>query len=172
MEGEAKTNSRQERISRAPGWLSRLSVRLQLRSRSRGPWVRAPHRALGWWLRAWSLLPILCLPLSLTILWSYVFIFFLIFFNVYLFLRQRETEHEQGRVRGRGRQRIGSRLQALSCQHRVRRGALTQKPWDHDLSWSQTLNRLSHPGAPRYPMSFDWSIWSIYIQCYYWKIGI
>ena len=34
------------------------------RSRSRGPWVRAPRRALGWWLRAWSLFPILCLPLS------------------------------------------------------------------------------------------------------------
>ena len=31
----------------APGWLSRLSVRLQLRSRSRGPSVRAPRRALG-----------------------------------------------------------------------------------------------------------------------------
>ena len=49
----------------APGWLSQLSVRLQLRSRSHGLWVRAPRRALGWWLRAWSLLPILCLPLSL-----------------------------------------------------------------------------------------------------------
>ena len=35
------------------------------RSRFRSPWVRAPRRALGWWLRAWSLFPILCLPLSL-----------------------------------------------------------------------------------------------------------
>ena len=35
------------------------------RSRSRGPRVRAPCRALGGWLRAWSLFPILCLPLSL-----------------------------------------------------------------------------------------------------------
>ena len=51
----------------APGWLSRLSVRLQLRSRSHGLWVRAPRRALDWWLRAWSLLLILCLPLSLTL---------------------------------------------------------------------------------------------------------
>ena len=49
----------------APGWLSRLSVRLRLRSRSHGSWVRAPCRALGWWLRAWSLLLTLCLPLSL-----------------------------------------------------------------------------------------------------------
>ena len=35
------------------------------RSWSRGPWVRAPRQALGWWLGAWSLFPILCLPLSL-----------------------------------------------------------------------------------------------------------
>ena len=54
----------------APEWLSRLSVRLRLRSRSRGPRVRAPRRALGWWLRAWSLLPILCFPLSLPLLHS------------------------------------------------------------------------------------------------------
>ena len=30
----------------APGWLSQLSVRLQLRSRSRSLWVRGPRRAL------------------------------------------------------------------------------------------------------------------------------
>ena len=35
------------------------------RSRSHCPWVRAPRQALGWWLRAWSLFQILCLPLSL-----------------------------------------------------------------------------------------------------------
>ena len=50
----------------APGWLSRLGNRLRLRSWSRGPWVQAPHRALYWQLRAWSLIHILCLPLSLT----------------------------------------------------------------------------------------------------------
>ena len=48
----------------APGWLSRLSIRLELRSWSCGPWVRAPHQALCWQLRAWSLFQILCLPLS------------------------------------------------------------------------------------------------------------
>ena len=32
---------------------------------SHGLWVWAPCRALGWQLRAWSLLQILCLPLSL-----------------------------------------------------------------------------------------------------------
>ena len=50
----------------APGWLSRLGVRLRLRSWSRGPWVRALRRALCWQLRAWSLFQILRLPLSLT----------------------------------------------------------------------------------------------------------
>ena len=49
----------------APGWLRRLSVRLHLRSRSRSSWVRAFRRALGWQLGAWSLLRILCLPVSL-----------------------------------------------------------------------------------------------------------
>ena len=47
-------------------WVAQSVKRPTLaRSRSRGPWVQAPRRALGWWLRAWSLFPILCLPLSL-----------------------------------------------------------------------------------------------------------
>ena len=76
------------------------------------------------------------------------------FFTAYLFLRERETETEteceQGRdrERERERERIWSRLQALSCQHRAQSGARTHEPWDRDLSWSWTLNRLSHPGAP------------------------
>ena len=49
----------------APGWLSQLSVQLQLRSWSHSPRVRAPRKALCWYLRAWSLLWILCLPPSL-----------------------------------------------------------------------------------------------------------
>ena len=48
----------------APGWLSQLSGWLRLRSWSRGPWVRAPRRALCWQLRDWSLFQILCLLLS------------------------------------------------------------------------------------------------------------
>ena len=53
-----------------------------------------------------------------------------------------------GEGRERGRHRIRSRLQARSCQHRARRGARTQEPWDRDLSWSPTLNWLNHSGAP------------------------
>ena len=85
---------------------------------------------------------------SLYLYWAkHEFLFFLVFFNVYLFLKQRETEHERGRGRERGRHRTRSRLQALSCQPRAWHGARTHGPWDRDLSWSQMLNRLSHPGA-------------------------
>ena len=83
------------------------------------------------------------------------------FFNVYLFLRQRETEHDQGRGRERGRHRIGSRLQALSHQPRARRRAQTHGPRDCALSWSRTLNRLSHPGAPSGGVDFKTTIGSI-----------
>ena len=47
----------------APRRLSRLSIWLQLRSWSHGSWLRAPHRALCWQPRAWSLFRILCLAL-------------------------------------------------------------------------------------------------------------
>ena len=50
-----------------------------------------------------------------------------IFFNIYSFLKGRETEREWRRGRERGRHRNRSRLQALSCQHRARRGARTHK---------------------------------------------
>ena len=49
----------------APGWHSWLSIWLWLRSWSHCLWVWAPHQALCWQLRTWSLFLILCLPLSL-----------------------------------------------------------------------------------------------------------
>ena len=64
------------------------------------------------------------------------------------FILERETGCEQGRDRERGRHRIRNRLQALSCQHRARRGARTHEQRDRDLSRSRTLHRLSPPGAP------------------------
>ena len=71
------------------------------------------------------------------------------FFNVYLFLWETETECEWGEgQRERERHRIWSRLQAPSCQPRAPHGAPTLEPQNHDLSRSQTLNQLSHPGAP------------------------
>ena len=52
----------------AHGWLGGLSVRPRLRSRFRGLWVRAPRRGLT--AQGWSLLQILCFPLSLPLLCS------------------------------------------------------------------------------------------------------
>ena len=93
-------------------------------------------------VNAFSVLPKQCLPTSRS--WRYFQLkkFFLTFIYYW------ETEHEHGRGRERERHRIWSRLQALRCLHRVRHRAQTHKPWDHDLSWSRTLNWLSHPGAP------------------------
>ena len=81
---------------------------------------------------------------------------FLFFFRC-LFNFERETECEQGRMRERGRHRIWSRLHALSCQHRARRGARTHELWDHDLSWSRTLNQMSHSGAPSLSSTVIWN---------------
>ena len=69
-----------------------------------------------------------------------------IFLIVRSFFRDRAWVGEGQRERGR--HRIGSRLQALSCQHRARHGARAHKPWDHDLSWSWMLNQLSYPDTP------------------------
>ena len=71
-------------------------------------------------------------------------------FYVYLFLKERKTQCEWGRGREREGDTIQSRVQAPSCQHRAWLRARTHKPWDHDLSWGQMPNRLSHPGAPGY----------------------
>ena len=62
----------------------------------------------------------------------------------------RDRQSMSGKGAERGRHRIQSRLQALSCQHRARRGARTHELWDHDLSRSWTLNRLSYPDTPLY----------------------
>ena len=63
------------------------------------------------------------------------------------------TKRERRKGRERGRHRIRSRLHSPSCQPRAPLGARTHKPQDHDLSQSQTLNRLSHPGAPTFNVS-------------------
>ena len=62
---------------------------------------------------------------------------------------ERETECEQGRGRRERETQNPKQLQAPSCQHRARRGAGTREWRDCDLSRSRTLNRLSHPGAPK-----------------------
>ena len=61
-----------------------------------------------------------------------VFISFLIFL---MFIYLLEGAQAGERQTGRGRHRIQSRLDALSCQRRTRRGARTHKPWD--MTWSK-----------------------------------
>ena len=51
--------------------------------------------------------------------------------------------------------RIQSRLQALSYQHRAQCGAPTHELWDHDLTWSRTLNWPNHPGTPQNNVFFN-----------------
>ena len=60
----------------------------------------------------------------------------------YLFLREREREKVEEGQRGQGTEDL---KQALCWQQRAQCQARTHKPWDHDLSWSQTLNWLSPP---------------------------
>ena len=93
----------------------------------------------------------ICFYYLFSLFWSWVTYFLLLhiyydflFLNVYLFL----IECEQRRGRETGRHSIRSRLQAPSCQHRARCRLRIHGPWDHDLSWSQKLNRLSHTVTP------------------------
>ena len=77
------------------------------------------------------------------------YILFVYYYFLMIFFWETERQSMSGGGADRGRHRIWSRLQALSCQPRAQHGAWTHKPWDHDLSRSRTLNRLSHPGTPR-----------------------
>ena len=67
------------------------------------------------------------------------------FFNAYFWERERGSERQRESMNSwaeRGREsEAGSTLSAQSLM------AQTHKPWDHDLSWNQMLNWLSHPGA-------------------------
>ena len=66
------------------------------------------------------------------------------FFLKRFYWLERERGKEEGsRREGRGRGRRRSRLPA---EREAGGGAQSQGPWDHDLSWRQTLNRLNHSG--------------------------
>ena len=62
---------------------------------------------------------------------------------------QRERERA-----GEGQREKDNPKWALSCQCRAWHGAWFQELWDYDLSWNQSLNQLSLPGAPR--IIFEW----------------
>ena len=106
---------------------------------------------------------------SLSPFLDFFFLFFLTF--IYFWDRERHNMNREGSERRR--HRIWSRFQALSCQHRAQRRAWTHRPWDHDLSRSQTLNRLSHPGAPSPFLDFIQRNppirWIVYNQ--WWRLG-
>ena len=87
-------------------------------------------------------------------LFIYLSIYWFIYFNVY-FLRQCERQSASSGGADRGRHRIGSGLQAPSCQPRAWCGAPTHEPRDHDLSRSRTLHRLSHSGALLFILLFE-----------------
>ena len=67
-----------------------------------------------------------------------------LFKKVFWFIFKRES---MGR-RGAEREGTGGLKQALHWQQWARRGPQTHEPWDHDLSWSWTLNQGNHPSTP------------------------
>ena len=68
-----------------------------------------------------------------------------LFCLMFIYFWEREAVWAGEGQRDRGTHRIRSRLQALSCQHRARRGAQTHELWDHDLSRSRTSNLTEPP---------------------------
>ena len=70
----------------------------------------------------------------------YLLMFIEHFFKDFIFIDLKETEwerqHKQEVGKGRGRSRFPVKQDSIPG------------PWDHDLSWRQMLNQLSHPGPP------------------------
>ena len=84
---------------------------------------------------------------------------------MFIYFWERDSMNRGEAERERRRHRIWSRLQALSCQHRAQHGARTCELQHHDLSQSQTLHWLSHPGAP-ISSSIKWEIESCFLSLY------
>lgn len=83
-----------------------------------------------------------CIPLAaLSALFaSSEWIFFKILF-IYLWETESEWVRKHQQAEGEGEQ--------APCWARSPKKDSIPRPWDHDLSHGQTLNRLSHPGAPQ-----------------------
>ena len=102
-------------------------------------------------VRSWSELKsrVGCLSTEPTRCPEGTFLFYLFYVCLFVCLfRERQRGWEWA---GRDRDRAGTEgpKQALCCQCRAQCGAPTHKPWDGDLSLSQTLNQLSHWDTPR-----------------------
>ena len=92
--------------------------------------------------------------------------FFLMFINIW----ERETDRQSTSRGGAEREgdtesEAGSRLRAVSTEPNA---GLELTNQDHDLSWSRTLNQLSHPGAPGIRSHFIcvWNHWDLEV-CYH-----
>ena len=66
-------------------------------------------------------------------------------FKDFIYLRYRDREHWSTSRGWKGQREREKQIPYLA-------GSLMQG-WDHDVSWRQMLNRLSHPGAPPRPLS-------------------
>ena len=78
------------------------------------------------------------------------FIFFFKILFIYLRERQRQRQRTHSREHNQDGRAEGEGEAGWLAPHWA--GSLAQclipGPWDHDLNWRQTLNQLSHPGAP------------------------
>ena len=70
--------------------------------------------------------------------------FFFTYFICLFEMRERKREREYT-SRGRGAEREGQAYSLLISEPDMQ-GSIP-RPWGHDLSWRQTLNRLGHPSA-------------------------
>ena len=70
----------------------------------------------------------------------------LIFYILFIFESENVCRSWGATPRERGTEEL---KWALCWQQQAQCWAQTHKLWDHDLSWCQMLNQLSHPGAPK-----------------------
>ena len=70
-----------------------------------------------------------------------------LFFKTIYFIFLKSLFDRESTSRGSGRQREKEE-QVPHWTGSPMQGSVPG-PWDHDLSWRQTLNQLSHPGAPK-----------------------
>ena len=80
------------------------------------------------------------------IIQTYVYLFYLKnFMFIYFWETGKKKDKSWAGEEQREGDRIRSRLQALSCQHRSQHRAGTHQLWDHDLNWSRLTNPPRHP---------------------------
>ena len=104
---------------------------------------------------------------------SFILFLLIYFFNFFIF--------ERAWVGARHKEEETEDLKwALCSQQQARCRAQTQKLQDHDLSWSQMLNKLSHPGAPKVVLckrsmltcSVDWQNTNILLGVFFLLLSV